>query len=308
MATKPVSEDELARQPNPEAENAGRGEESVTASWAVQRILVALDASAGSLAALNAAVNLASRLNSEVHGLFVEDINFFRLAELPFAREIRYGESASRQVESEELQRRLRARAAILRHELEMLAEQNKLRSTFHVVRGAVESELMAAARDSDLLALGRLGHSLVGRTRLGSAARSAVAHAVSPVLLVCPDVEGGPIVVLYDGSAAGRRALAVAAAVAGQDGDAAELRVLVWGPDEQTAFDRRQLAARLLEPAGQRAQFQHSSADSAALIVEWVNRQHGSLLILPARSDDLPVTTMEHLVDDAEQHLLLIR
>ncbi len=303
-----MSDDRLVPETNREVEAATGSEETLSESWSVRRILVALDASAASLAALNAAVNLASRLHSEVHGLFVEDINLFRLAELPFAREIRYGETVSRQVEREELQRGLRARAAVLRHELAALAEQNKLRSTFQVVRGAVDSELVAAARDSDLLALGRLGHSFVRRTRLGSAARSVVARAASPVLLVRPDVEGGPVVVLYDGSAAGRRALAVAAAVAGQDGDAPELRVLVWGPDEQTAFDRRQLAARLLEPAGLRAQFQHTCSDSATRLVEWVNRQHGSLLILSARGDELPATTIERLVDDAEQHLLLIR
>ena len=224
--------------------DAAAEEEGLTGQWSVRRILVALDASAHSQAALSAAVSLAARLHSEIHGLFVEDINLFRLAELPFAREVRYGEPAARRVERDDLQRKLRARAAVLRHELEALAEENKLRSTFRVVRGAVDSELLAAALDSDLLALGRLGHSFARRARLGSAARTAIARAASSVLLVQPDVAGGPLLVLFDGSSASRRALATAAYVAGKDGDVAELRVLVWGPDEQTAFDRRQMAA----------------------------------------------------------------
>ncbi|MBK7177644.1 MAG: universal stress protein [Chloroflexi bacterium] len=56
----------------------------------IQRILVALDASPHSLAALEAAIDLAERLDAELQGLFVEDINLLRLAQLPFARELRY--------------------------------------------------------------------------------------------------------------------------------------------------------------------------------------------------------------------------
>ena len=55
-----------------------------TADHTPRRILVALDASAHSHAALAAAVALAARLHAEIEGLFVEDINLLRLAELPF--------------------------------------------------------------------------------------------------------------------------------------------------------------------------------------------------------------------------------
>ena len=51
------------------------------------RILVALDASPRSLAALSTAGALAAELDAELSGLFVEDINLQRLLALPFARE-----------------------------------------------------------------------------------------------------------------------------------------------------------------------------------------------------------------------------
>ena len=41
---------------------------------AIRRILVAIDGSSHSLAALDAAADLASRLRAELSGLFVEDI------------------------------------------------------------------------------------------------------------------------------------------------------------------------------------------------------------------------------------------
>ena len=61
------------------------------------RILVALDASPQSEAALRAAAELAALLEAELEGLFVEDINLLHLCGLPFGREIRlvYGFGAA---------------------------------------------------------------------------------------------------------------------------------------------------------------------------------------------------------------------
>ena len=280
---------------------ADAASDEAATSWP-RRIVVGLDASNHSHAALAAAVALAGRLHSELEGIFVEDINLLRLAELPFAREVRFGQTA-RPVQGEEVLRGLRARAAVLRRELEDVAEQSKISSSFRVVRGAVAGELLAAALEADVLALGRMGHSLSRRARLGSTARAAIARAAAAVLLVQPEVDDGPVLVLYDGTATGARALALAAAVSGA-GD--ELRVLAWGPDEATAFERRQLAAHLLEASEGHAQYQHLAGSHPRRVLAWVNKQHGSLLIMPAA--EWPADMLATLLDDAHPHLLLIR
>ncbi len=280
-------------------------EPAATAETVLRRILVALDASSYSHATLAAAATLATRLHAEIQGLFVEDINVLRLAELPFAREIRFGQADARQVEGEALRRKLRARAAVLRHELEEIATDNQLSSTFRVVHGAVAEEVLTAARDFDLLALGRRGHSLTQSARLGSTARAALARAVSAVLLVQPEVAAGPALALYDGSAAGARALALAAEISGE---ANELRVLVWGPDEETAFARRQLAAHLLASTSAHVQYQHLAGGEAQRMAAWVNKQAGSLLILPVAGDDWPEGAQAVLLNEAQPHLLFIR
>ena len=271
----------------------------------LRRIVVALDASAHSHAALEAAVTLALRLRSEIQAVFVEDINLLRLAELPFAREVRFGQAGAHQVQSEDVQRGLRARAAVLRRQVEDVAEQSKVSSTFRVVRGAVVGELLAAALEADLLALGRLGHSVSRRSRLGSTARAAVTRAASAVLLVHPAMESGPVLVLFDGSAAGARALELAAHVAGEGND---LRVLVWGPEEALAADRRQLAEELLKSSAVRVQYQQLDGGDAPRILSWVNKQHGSLLIMPATGGDWPEAVVEALLEEADPQLLFIR
>ena len=107
----------------------------------------------------------------------------------------------------------------------------------------------------------------------------------------------------LYDGSPGGGRALMLAAEISGEG---EELRVLVWGPDESSAFARRQSAAHLLEGCDCHAQYQHLAGGHPRRVLAWVNKQHGSLLILPA--SEWPADVLETLLDDAHPHLLLIR
>lgn len=269
----------------------------------LRRILVALDASTHSHTALAAAVTLAVRFGAEIEGIFVEDLNLLRLVELPFVREIRFGQKGAGLLEGEPLHRWLRARATLLRHELDEVASQHKVLSTFRVARGLVAAELLTAAREADLLALGRIGHSVASRARLGSTARAAVSQAASAVLLVQPEVQAGPVLVLFDGSAAAMRALELARQLGSDTG---ELRVLIWGPDEQSAFDRRQLAAHLLSQND--AQYQHLAGGDASRVLNWVNKQHGSVLITPTVTDGWPDGTLDALLDDAQPHLLIVR
>ncbi len=71
----------------------------------IRRILVALDASGASLAALDAAARLAATLEAELLGLFVEDEDLLRLAGLPCAREVGFTFTQARRMESADMER-----------------------------------------------------------------------------------------------------------------------------------------------------------------------------------------------------------
>ena len=78
---------------------------------AIRRILVALDGSYHSLAALEAAAELAASLEAELHGLFVEDVNLLRVAGSPVAREVCYPFSRTTRPNQRTMERQLRAQA-----------------------------------------------------------------------------------------------------------------------------------------------------------------------------------------------------
>ncbi|HRN67682.1 MAG TPA: universal stress protein, partial [Promineifilum sp.] len=256
-------------------------------------------------AALVAAALLAETWKAELRGLFVEDINLLRLSELPFAREILFAESELRRIEREEILKRLRARAAILRQEVQDIAAEYRVAGTFQVMRGLVGKELLAAVLDTDLLAVGRLGHTIAHRAPLGSTARAIIAGATSAVLLVRAEVAMGPIVALYDGSEVGRRVLDLALSLAERGGD---LHVLVWAKDEAVAFETRQLATHILEPQTIEVQYQHLSGDDPQFVLKWISRQKASLLLLGAGDANLPDHIFQALLDEAEQNILVVR
>ncbi|RMF77434.1 MAG: universal stress protein, partial [Nitrospirae bacterium] len=101
----------------------------MSGSAAFRRIVVAVDASADSLAAVRAAARLAEALSAELHGLFVEDANLVRLARLPFAREVRLS-AAPRRLEAAALERELRALAAQARQAFEEEARRCRVAAT----------------------------------------------------------------------------------------------------------------------------------------------------------------------------------
>jgi nucleotide-binding universal stress UspA family protein len=178
----------------------------------IQRILVALDASHHSLAALQAATELARTLEAELLGLFVEDVNLLRAAGLPMARELQFPFARHAKMDPERMRRQLRAQAEQARRALSSTCEQHHIEWTFRVVRGSVSSKLLEEAAKADLLCMGRASRPVTQRLRMGSTARATATRAQRSVLVISQGARiQAPIVVTYDGSSDTDQALLLA-------------------------------------------------------------------------------------------------
>lgn len=180
-------------------------------------ILVALDASPHSQAALAAAAELAAALHLELRGLFVEDINLLYLCGLPFGLEIGSFTAKPRRLEQRHLEREFRMQADLLRKIMADVAGQRRVSWSFQVVRGAVTDQLLAAAASARMLTLGRVGHSPGKRT--GSTAQAVARHTQRPVLIqIANRPLAGPFTIVFTGGKAGADALALAIQFATRD------------------------------------------------------------------------------------------
>lgn len=180
----------------------------------IRRILVAIDASATSLGALEAAAELAERLRAELRGVFVHDAELLRVEALSALQEVDALSAELRPLGSGRVERQLRAQARLARNALERAASAHRVRWTFRTARGRVTAELRSAAGEADLVILGLRGGT-PGRSP-GSTARALLRHLPGPPVMILGRRArlGHTVFVVWDGSAAGRRALRLGAAL----------------------------------------------------------------------------------------------
>jgi nucleotide-binding universal stress UspA family protein len=185
----------------------------------LNRILFASDTMQRGEEALHAAAELASQLQAELVGLFIEDTNLLRLAGLPFAQEICTSSAAQRPLDLASMERAMREQASQMREAVASIAKRRNVPWSFGIRRGSVIHVTLAASEDADLLILGRRDlHRLTSPAKRGALSNKQ------------------PILVVYDGSSGGQRALETGEFLANQR----EVDLIVVISDHQA--DRRRL------------------------------------------------------------------
>lgn len=244
----------------------------------VRRILVALDASADSLAGLDAAVRLAAELGAEVLGLFVEDVNLLRVAHLEVSRRVVPLSGDARELEPGELERYVRAQSRRARQELQASAERFRVPWSFRTTRGRVVQELVTAAREVDLVTLGATGSS--PRRAPGSTVLALLSESDRPVLVLRREAPLGPAIhVLHDGTAAGAEAVRTAAGLC-REGALLEVIVAV---EEPADFRRvRDDTAAWLQSHGVEGRFRQIPDADVTRICGALVGGDGGLLVAP--------------------------
>jgi nucleotide-binding universal stress UspA family protein len=257
----------------------------------VERILLAIDASPGSLAAMEAAVELAAEYDAELIGVYVEDVDLLRLARLPFASEVVGYSARLRTLGPDALARQLRAQAAQARRALAREATRFGIRWRFQVARGRIPLVILAEADEADLVIVGKSGWS--GHDRLGSTSRMLVIEGARHTLVLHESSQlARPVMVAYDGRPISSKALDVAADFA--RGQFRGLSVLLLAADGESAEKLQRQAASELAAHGLRASYRWlESADAQALAA--AVEAAGCLLVLP---EDTAVLSGDPLID----------
>ena len=251
----------------------------------IRRIVVAMDGSEHSLAALDAAATLAAQLESELEALFVEDDDLLRLADLPVARVTSLVLLESRPVDREHMERELRRQAARVEQHLRRRAAEMKLQVSFRHVRGRVCDEVLAAAAEADLLSLGKAGGTLLSACGVGHTLRAALGAGRPLLVLESQPVSGEGFLAVYDGSAADGQALALAAELAGHTQRALHVLVLAATPGEAEHLGIRVEA--WLEEQDLGPQIIYAWGDAAEAILAAARSERPALLLLGLAGED---------------------
>ena len=269
---------------------------------ALRRILVALDVSEQSRAALEAAARLAGGLNAELVGLFVEDSDLLRMAELPVTRLV--GARGTGALDPAMLRRAFKVQAAAARATLERTAEQWQIRWSFRVARGSSAEAVVAEAGDFDLVALGRTSRPAVRTAPLGATARRTALAASCSVLVSRSGKQAGcPLVALYEG---GTRALPLTAQLSRVFACSLIVAILAETPERAAALEEE--ATTWLREAGLHGQVERLDAAEAVAIHDLVQRRDAGLLVVDQRGPLAARLDLEGLLEAQEVPVLLLR
>ena len=181
----------------------------------IERIVVPLDATSESHAAIDTAARLAARANAPLHGVFIEDEDLLHVAGLPFTRQTTLGAGAEA-LTREHVELHLRAAAERARRDLLAAAKRHGVRASFEIVRGASGSALSLAS-EHDFIVAGGQTRPIGQHFRLECRWISSIDVTPGPFLLVrqAGNQAGSVVMLLRNRSAASARLLEAAARVA---------------------------------------------------------------------------------------------
>jgi hypothetical protein len=242
---------------------------------------------------MDLAAGIAALLKAELEGIFVEDTELIRLAGLPFLRELRLATLDESALDAERLQRELRATAKRVRESLEQSARASGVGCSFRVWRGDLGAEILAAAVDAELFALGRIGRfaPLRSRPKGVRAPRPAADRTVG---------------VLFDGSDASVRALTTAAELARNR--RAALSVIL---EPRPGMDAKALwaqAAEVLLGIPTRAQLVESESDGTAALARTIVSAGIDLLVVDSENPMLAAPSLWECLEAIDCPILIHR
>lgn len=272
----------------------------------IRRILIALDASAPSLAALEAAATLAAHIDAELVGVFVEDVNLLHLAGLPFAAEVGMLSVRARPLALNEMERLLRAQRVRAEQALARVAKRLQLRASFRAARGQIVPALLEAAVDADLCALGAISTQVMRHAWLGSTAQAIMAQMARPLLITPQGVTvRSPIGIVCTDSPGSMQALALAVYVSRCFDDGALVVLLVADDTEKEERLRHMVAARL-EQTGVVVRYRWLVEADVNQLASALRAEHVSTLVLASDAAELNVQSVRRLLERMDVALLL--
>jgi nucleotide-binding universal stress UspA family protein len=273
----------------------------------MRRILVALDALPHHRSVLEAAADLAARLQAELEGVFVEDVLLLRTAESPLAGEVSPFSATARRMNVRQVERQMRVQARRMQRLFERVLARSEVPGSFRVRRGVVVRELVSEASGADVLILGRGSWSPTGSERLSRVTRAVLAEAPAPVLVLRRGTRlEQPMAVLYDGSPLSEEALGTGASLARADDE--RLTVLVLGADGAQARRLQAQAAAQLGDAGLQVRYLLLEGVSLRKVLHVLQREPVGALILPARSERLAREEIVTLLDRVSMPTFVVR
>lgn len=265
-----------------------------------KRILVGVDTSSHSQAALEAAAFLAQKMEGKLLGLFVQDEVWSKICKMPAVTAVNELTGATKPLKEQDLQQKIDLLTKRLRRQLRTISRENKISHSWKTVQGRVEDEILQAAKEADLITIGRRGSSFPEKKELGSSAQAIIQLADKPILILKKGLQlGKNITALYDGSEESKRSIKLALSLADEKKG---ITILVLR-DQTNKEGIKEITEETLIPV----EILELRIPDIWRITHFVNQQDAGLFIVP-KNQPLLKNSVESLLNQLECPLLMMK
>ncbi len=270
----------------------------------LREILVAIDTSTHSHAALEAAVALAKTMEANIQGLFVEDELWNKITNLPSTRAVNALTGDVLPLENDTLEHQVAILRNRLRRKLEKMSSRNRVKYSWSSARGNVEKKILEASENADLITIGLKGQS-ARRKNLGSSAKMIIQKAEKPVLILKEGLHlGTTLTAVYDASKESQRGIRLALKIA--EKNKSSLKVLVVDNNPDAVDQRNKELEKILENNEVSVQVELMKSTDLGSFLNSINEQRSGLLIIP-KSQPLLAKSFETVLLHINCPLLMV-
>ncbi len=268
----------------------------------VRRVVIACDAACDIRVAVGEAAELAERWNAALHGIFLEDENLFRLAALPFGRQMTLSPAVSESLTGADLEQLWSALSASMRRAISEAAAQHGLQWSFDVVRD-IASVAALAEVEADILVVEAAPRPFSGSWRPRSSWEPLNEdYARTTLIRRQKSTRPGTIVVLLGAGADLEKALASGLLMAGPED---EIVALVRNGSADEMGSARQMAERLTARGQRPPRIGTAPAEMSSLLLQ-IERLKPVLLVVDGGEPAGPA--LRDLLASTQCDVLLVR
>jgi len=280
-------------------------EDSANGERIIKKILVAMDSSRHSEAALQAAVSLAKMMEATIQGLFVQDARWQQISRLPSVAEVNMLTGDIEPLGADKLEQQIRCLEERIHHRFEQLTRHHQLSHSWKSMEGKVADKLLEACVEADLITIGMKGEFFTGRKRLGSTTKAVIEKSPKPVLILQEGLKLGQTIIAVDnGTELGRKGIRHALSLAEKN----ESKLLVLKIDQKPRnVQWQKQVGNMLKNSPSRAEAHLLNELNYEKLLNLVNRQHGGLLVIPKNEHFAETAAIEKLLYNLDNPILLV-
>jgi nucleotide-binding universal stress UspA family protein len=272
----------------------------------VKRILVPIDSSSHSFAALQAALTLASHYDAILKGIYVEDIALLNLADMPFHQEIGAYTAIVREISMNDIVKGISVQSKWVVTTFQKLINRAQLNGDIAVLRGKVFDIIKQEAENCDLLIIGKSGKNIYGKQRLGSTAKALIRKHQKTLLLVEEGNQiGYPLIIVFDPSPIGRICLETARDLLGSG----ETLVVLLDEDDPEVYQvNRTLLSRWASDTKINISIQNYTKNNLNQFLRMIKGLKNGLFILPHHKNTPKIEMIKICLEEVSLPILLIK